>query len=364
MGASSVSTTDPWLSNQKVTSPEARLALSASWAKQVGSSILAESGAVEGAGPSASVSGNNILVTAHQAIVEAALGTYVCSSTATMTVPMDTPLPTSGQSRYDIIYGEIVDSSDSATYRLNTVKSAASASPSIPNAPSNTVPLFRVQVTSAGPQTPVPIMSWARAPGAPRLVETGDTRNGAYIGDRRKFRDGSEDVWSGSAWQRVVAPASWSQFTPQLLTSGDASGVPVGPNGSAIARYLVQGKSMHLRYIFRVGAGAPPAGWGDIYTQLPPGITSAPTEETQILAKLNAHNPVGTLYGIFLGKCFIPPNSNGMYLYFPFSSARSDLGTYRMSVSSAGTAGTGRPLVPGGYPIPGILVIQGTIEIS
>ena len=365
MGVSPNSLTSPWISNGTVTSPEARLALGASWMKSPSSPILAETGVVEGSTPSASISSNSVIVTAHHVVVEATGGTHVCTTAVSMTCPLDTPLPSSGQSRFDLIVAEIVDTADSATYRLRSVTGVAAGSPSVPATPANTVALFRVPVTNSGPQTPVAIFGYTRAPGGIRLVRAGDTRAGSYVGDLRKFDTGQIDVWRGGQWDTVVAPAAWTQFTPTLYSSGSGTAQVMGSGGSAIGRYLIAGKVMHLRYAFRRGTTGFSGGWGDIYTQLPAGVTSAPAEETHILAKLNAHTLTGNaLAGIWMGKCFIPPSSNRMNLYFPISGARSDLTTYRYSDSAQGNPGTGFPQVAGDYPTPGILVIQGTIEIS
>lgn len=362
--ATVTSATSPWISNATVTSPEARLALAASWMKSPTSSILAETGVVEGSSPAASISGNNVIVTAHQVVVEASGGTYVCTSAAALTCPVDTPLPAAGQSRYDLLVAEVIDTADSAIYRIRSVAGVAAASPSVPATPANTVALFRVQVTNSGPQTPVALFGYTRAPGGIRLVNSGDTRAGSFTGDLRKFTTGQIDRWTGTAWETIASPAAWTQFTPALYAATSGA-IPLGTGGSAIGRYIVAGKVMHLRYVFR--AARQSAGFnggdGDVSTRLPPGITSAPSEETQILAKLNVFPAnTDTLTSIFLGKCFIPPSSTMMNLYFPVDYTRSDLHTYM--VSNGGAAGSGFPVQPGDYPRPGVLVVQGTIEIS
>lgn len=352
------SATTPWATTLAITEPEARLAMSASWAKAPSSSILSETGIPEGAAPAASVSGNTINVTAHHLIHEDASGTWVCTSAATLGCPLDTPLPSSGQSRFDLVVGEVV----AGVYRLRSITGTASASPSVPAVPANTTPLFRVPVTNAGPQTPVAIFGYTRAPGGIRLVSSlADTRAGSFTGDLRRTMTGVIQRWTGTAWETIASPAAWTEFTPTLYTQQGAQAM--GSGGSAIGRYLVQGKVCHLRYVFRRGTSFV-GGWGDVTTRLPPGITSAPSEETQILAKLNANDAGNTLHAIFLGKCFIPPNSQMMNLYFPVDYTRSDLHTYQMSDSSAGNPGTGFPRIPGSYATPGILVIQGTIEIA
>lgn len=361
------STTSPWLSNQTVTSAEGRLALSASWAKASGSGILAEGGVIESSTPpTATVSGTNINVTAHQAIVEATGGTYVGTTTGTLAVPLQTPLPTAGQSRIDLIVAQIADSADSAIFQLASVTGTAAGSPSVPSVPANTTVLFQLTVTNTAPQPPTQRYRFTRPPGGIRLAEVGDVTAGTYSGEMRRFRNGQIDVWRTSgtpAWDPVAAPSAWTQFTPQLFASVTGA-IPLGSGGTAIGRYIVQGKVMHLRYIFRADTQANGfnGGNGDVSTRLPSGYTSAPAEETQILAKLNAHLANGGLQGIFLGKCYIPASSTVMNLYMPVSSANCGLHTYM--VSNGGAAGSGFPTIPGDFPRPAILVIQGTIEIT
>jgi hypothetical protein len=276
------------------------------------------------------------------------------------------PVPTAGQSRIDLIVGQISDPGDAAVYQLASVTGTAAGSPSVPSVPANTTVLFQLTVTNTAPQTPTIRYRFTRPPGGLRLCETGDTTAGTYSGEMRRFRNGQIDVWRTSgtpAWDPVAAPSAWTQFTPQLFAAVTGA-IPLGSGGTAIGRYIVQGKVMHLRYVFRADTQANGfnGGNGDVSTRLPSGFTSAPAEETQILAKVNVHTINGGLQAIFLGKCYIPASSTLMNLYFPLNTTRSDLHTYM--VSNGGTAGTGFPTIAGDFPRPAILVIQGTIEIT
>lgn len=359
------SAVSPWATSGQITAPEARYAMAAGFAKSPSSTIQAEGGVIEGANPGASISGANCVVTAHQAVVESANGTFVGTAPASLSVPLQTPNPSAGQSRYDIVYGEITGAADTAAvYSLTSVTGTASGSPSIPSAPANTTPLFRVQVTNAGPQTPVPIYGYTRAPGGIRLVAAGDVRAGSFTGDLRKFSNGQIDVWNGSAWVTITAPAAWSQFTP-VLTSAAGGVVNLGAGGSAVGRYIVVGKLCHLRYIFDAAGAGRAGGKGQVTCQLPPGVTAAPSGETQILAKLNAKRFSNeALWSIMLGVCFINAGTTTMQPYFPRITNDVGLGPYQIADSGAGAAGTGIPVLPGEFVMPGPLVIQGTIEIS
>lgn len=359
-----VSAISPWATSGQITAPEARSTMGASWAKGIGSTTVAEGGVVEGAEPTASIVGGSVRVTAHNAVVPSANGTFIGVSEASMDLLLQTPFPSAGQSRIDLVVGGIGGTADtSAVYQLERVTGTASGSPSAPAVPANKIPLFQVTVNNSGLQTVTATYGRTRAPGGIRLVNAGDTRAGSYTGDLRKFITGQIDVWTGAAWNTIVQPSAWTQFTPSL-TSAIGGALNMGSTGSAIGRYMVQGKLCHLRYIFR-GSGAGYAGGrGAISTTLPPGITSAPSEETQILAKLNAFGfASGSLYAIFMGVCFIPPSSNQMTLWMPQSIERNDLGVYQ-SADSTGNPGTGRPNIPGDHPVFNPLVIQGTIEIS
>jgi len=133
----------------------------------------------------------------------------------------------------------------------------------------------------------------------------------------------------------------------------------LGTGGSAIGRYIIVGKTCTLRYAFRGGPGGF-GGSGSVYTTLPPGLTSAPIEETQILAKLNVLDYPAEVY---LGPCFIPANNNIMYPFFARGIADCRLAPYTVATSN-GAAGTGIPFIGSGYPSLGILIIQGQIELS
>lgn len=370
----------PWFATTQLTSPELRYAMATLLGGDISSPINVEGGVRPSGGdtngafvPTSNGSASNpsVSVAPGQCVIKRSVGgTYICTMTAATTVALDLPLPAAGQTRIDLLVAQVVDpEADSAattgtTFQLRTVLGTASASPVAPSVPADTLPLFKWTVNNAGAITAITsIRTYTRALGGVRLVDDGDTRAGSHPGDLRMRANGQLEVWKNGIWNILASPASWTQFTPQLFASVTGL-IPLGTGGSAIGRYMIQGKSMHLRYIFRADTQTNGfnGGDGNISTRLPPGVTSAVSEETQILAKLNMASANGPLASIFLGKAFIPPNSTMMNLYFPVDWSRSDLHTYM--ISNGGAAGSGFPFLTGDYPRPLILVIQGTIEIQ
>jgi len=362
------SATSPWASSGAITAPEARLILGSLLAKAPGSAVLAEGGVFEGAVPTASISGSNVLVTAHAAVVEAAGGTYVCPSATTLSVTLNAN-PGSGQSRYDLIVGEISGTDSAAVYQLRAVAGTASASPSVPSVPANTTPLFRVQVTNSGPQTPVWIGGFTRVAGGIRLVESGDTRVGSYTGDQRRFRTGQIDTWDGTQWNPSVVPSGWSQWSPTLKYAGaggyPAGNVNLGVGGSVAGRYVLQGKRLDLSYTFFFGTSGQQGGAGDISTNLPPGLLSRVGLESHILAVLYTGGSGSGSQLVFAGACFVPPNSNQLFPRFALSRSDTAIAGLK-NADSSGAAGTGIPLLSGRYPIDAgsILSLTGVIEVQ
>lgn len=372
--AVTASAVDPWFVNTALQSNEARFALAALVGRSPSDLIAAETGVLP-SGDAAFQPTSNGTSTAPKVSVDrgfcvvqtAAGGTYICTWPTAQPVSLTAP---ASNPRIDTLCARVrdtdVDSSGVKLFELITVDGTPAASPVAPAIPSGYLPLYDIRVGStaqSGALTITDRRTYTRGAGGIRYCPDWDLgRNGSYPGDLRVRANGAIDAWLGSSWITVASPSVWTQFTPVLYTQNSGA-QNLGTGGSAIGRYLIVGKVMHLRYIFRGGTGTA-YGWGDVYTQLPPGIVAAPSEETQILAKLNAHWPVGTLYAIWNGLCFINSSTNRMSLWFPVSSSRSDLTTYRISGDAAGTAGTGFPQVPAGFPTPGILVIQGTVEIT
>lgn len=371
----------PWFATTQLTSPELRYAMATLLGGDISSPINVEGGVRPSGGdtngafvPTSNGSGTNpsVSVAPGQCVVKRSVGgTYICTMTTATTVALDLPLPAAGQTRIDLLVAQVVDpeadtsATSGTTFQLRTVLGTASASPVAPSVPVDTLPLYKWTVNNAGAITAITsIRTFTRALGGVRLVDDTDTRAGSHPGDLRMRANGQLEVWKNSVWNVLASPAAWTQFTPQLF-AGVTGAIPLGTAGSAIGRYMVQGKSMHLRYIFRADTQVNGfnGGQGDVSTRLPAGFTSAAAEETHILAKLNQHGINSTIQRIYMGKVFIPANSTMMNLYFPVAWDRSDLHTYQIS-APGGAPGSGFPVVPGDFPRPGVLVIQGTIEIQ
>jgi hypothetical protein len=372
MGTAVASTVDPWFVNTALNMSEARYALSALVGRDPTSNTVAETGVLPGGvtpflptsngtagAPRVSVAAGHCILTTSGG------GTYVCTWPSAANVSLTAP---AGNPRIDVLCARVrdtdVDASGVKLFELITVDGTPAASPAVPATPAGYVALYQILCATNGTLTLTDVRPFTRAAGGLRVAigAAALARAGSYTGDLRVTATGVVDVWLTSTWVTVATPMAWTSFTPTLTSSSGST--PLGGAGaSAIGRYIVIGKVLHLRYIFRAGASMG-ATWGDVWSTLPPGLTSAPQEETQILAKLNAHWPAGVLQAIYLGKAFIPPSSTVMNLYFPYSTSRSDLHTYMMSLDSGVIAGTGFPTVAGGYALPGILVIQGTVEIT
>jgi len=376
MGTAVASAVDPWFVNTALTMSEARYALSALVGRDPTSNVLAETGVLQGgATPFLPVSNGTAgaprvaVGPGHCILTTAGGGTYVCTWPASTNVSLTAP---AGNPRIDVLCARVrdtdVDASGLKVFELLTVDGIAAASPAVPATPAGYIALYNILCATNGTLTMTDVRQFTRAAGGIRPVAsaTALARAGSYNGDLRVQTNGQIDVWLTSAWVTVATPAVWTSFTPSLFWSGtDNQGntppgtVNLGAGSSSIGRYLVTGKNMHLRYVFRATLSGNNFGSGTIYSQLPPGITSAPQEETQIFAKINVLPDAG----IFLGKCFIPPSSTVMRPYFPINTQENRLHDY-IAATQSGVMGTGIPQLGGQYTFPGIMVFQGTIEIT
>lgn len=298
-------------------------------------------------------------------------GPYIGTSTGSFSVTIGAA--NAANPRIDIIvmrYRDVgFDSSPPQTYAPVVIAGTPAASPSAPTGSltdgdvvlawvtvrANTSSILDTDITDQR------LFDAARGGIYPKA--SGDTRNGAYPGHFRwNIATSSLEVWTGAAWLVCANPAIWSTFTPTLTYQGASAGGS-GPSGavavsSAVGRYLAIGKTLHLRYQF-LGSVTPSGGSGDIYTALPAGFTSAASGESHIPAKLNTTNN-----DVWLGDCFIPANGTGMRIYMPNSQSDCRIKFPWRVATSTGAAGTGIPLIAGGYPDLSLLVVQGTIEVQ
>lgn len=377
MGARLISPVDPWFINQRLGTLEARSALAAAFPSSAGDRMLVEGGVLPAVDDTAfatvssgTTSSPTVTVGSGRCVVPVTghYG-YECAWPAGQG-PIALAAPPSTNPRVDLLVARVYnpEHGDSLTgFYLETIDGTPASSPQPPSVPAGAIPLKNVQVATTGVLTITDRITFTRGAGGVRRSVRDTTRAGSHPADLRISDAGVLDAYVGGAWQTLASPAVWSQFTPVLKYSGaanqgtgDGGTVSLGTGSTAIGRYIVIGKTCTLRYVFRAGTVIA-AGSGAIYSQLPPGLTSAPQEETQILAKLNTL-PSNT-DEIWQGVCYIPPNSIDMYLYFPRSATDCRILNYIVA-TSAGAAGTGIPYIAGGFPDPEVLVVQGQIELS
>jgi len=232
--------------------------------------------------------------------------------------------------------------------------------------PPGAIPLKNVRVATTGVLTITDRIYYTRAAGGVRRSENDGARAGSHPRDLRINTLGVLEVWHGGVWLALASPAVWSQFTPTLYFSGASSGgtgaggvVSLGVGGSAVGRYIVVGKTCEFRYAFRCSSGFS-GGSGSIYANLPPGLTSAPQEETQAHAKLNLLDLPAE---VFTGPTFIPANNSIMYPFLPRSWTDVRLAPFS-AATSPGAVGTGVPHSVGRVSELGILILWGRIEIT
>jgi len=377
VGARLISPVDPLVLNQRISTLETRAAMATAFPSSVGDRLLVEGGVLPSvddtafATVSSGTSSSPAVTTGSGRCVVPVTGNYGYECTwpggqgaIALTVPHAT------NPRKDLLVARIYNAAehgDTLTgFYLETVDGVAASNPQPPQVPPGSIPLKDIQVATTGALTITNRAYYTRAAGGIRRTENDGNRAGSHPRDLRVSTAGTLDVWQGGVWQTLATPAVWSQFSPTLYYSGAASGgtgaggtMALGTGGSAIGRYIVVGKTCTLRYAFRGGPGGF-GGSGSVYTTLPPGLTSAPIEETQILAKLNVLDYPAEVY---LGPCFIPSNNNIMYPFFARGIADCRLAPYTVATSN-GAAGTGIPFIGSSYPSLGILIIQGQIEVA
>jgi len=377
MGARLISGVDPLVLNQRISTLEFRAGMATAFPSSVGDRLLVEGGVLPSADDTAFATTSS--GTSSSPSVTVGSGRCVVPVTGNYGYECTWPsgqgaialtAPPATNPRKDLLVARIYNAAehgDTLTgFYLETVDGVAASNPQPPQVPPGSIPLKDIQVATTGALTITNRAYYTRAAGGIRRTENDGNRAGSHPRDLRVSTAGTLDVWQGGVWQTLATPAVWSQFSPTLYYSGAASGgtgaggtMALGTGGSAIGRYIIVGKTCTLRYAFRGGPGGF-GGSGSVYTTLPPGLTSAPIEETQILAKLNVLDYPAEVY---LGPCFIPSNNNIMYPFFARGRADCRLASYTVATSN-GAAGTGIPFIGSSYPSLGILIIQGSIELS
>ncbi len=379
MGAKVKSTIDPWFINLALTPPELRAGTGVGFPSSLADVLVVEGGVI----PSANDTGLSITSTGTTSAprVTVAAGKCVVGGTGhygwECTLPAATQValsaPPSTNPRVDLVVARVYGGSETGEadsgFYIETIDGTPASSQQPQQVPVRSIALWEVRVSTGGVVTFTDRRLYTRSVGGVRRSVRDTATAGRHPVDLRISEAGQLEVWLGGTWQTLATPAVWSQFAPTLYYSGGqgvgggtgSSGVyNIGGGSSAICRYIVVGKTCHLRYAFRGGAVGQNGGSGAIYTNLPPGLTSAPQEETQIIAKLNVLNLPADVYW---GPCFVPQNNNILYPFFPRSINNNQLAPYHVATSQ-GAAGTGIPFIAGSYPSLGILIIQGSVEIT
>jgi hypothetical protein len=165
----------------------------------------------------------------------------------------------------------------------------------------------------------------------------------------------------------VATAAVWNQFVPTLEYAGAGSisagtvGFGTGNDAGATGRWMQIGKRIDLSYLFKWG-GLGNGGAGVITTQMPPGVVSRLSLESHIHCHLYVNDPQSGITWNFLGDAYIPPNSSQIHFEFPAGQNDCTMGAY--VISADGNPGTGTPNIPAGFPVGGVLTINGAIEVQ
>ena len=196
-----------------------------------------------------------------------------------------------------------------------------------------------------------------------------DNRAGAYPGQLRyNIANLTFEGWTGTNWVPVASMTQWGEFTPELRSRG-MSGVPDGPvnlgtNGNqARAYWSLLGRTLDFSYFFKWGTTGYFAPPGDIYTPLPRYVNNQMFRNPGRTQWCHAHLFVNVpqLWGDFTGSGLLQGNVYDIVPFFVKGYANTVTAPYRVATSS-GAAGTGTPLIPGGFPQGGELHLNGSVE--
>lgn len=380
MPSTVASTVTPWFATSQLNSSEARRALSAAFGQSSGIPGTAEGGVLPGGGTfnsafvptsNGSATDPSVSVAPGQIVINRPVGgTYICTWPAAATVTLPLPLPGAGQIRYDILVAEVVDpeadsgATTGTVFQLRVVNGTAAASPTVPSVPSGAEVLYQWQVNNSGAISAITSRRrFTRSPGGVRLVMAGDTTPGSHYGDLRIFQTGQIDAYLNGTWVSIISPVAWTQVNTNLNFAG-ANGNPagvvnMGSGGTAICRYKLVGKDLHLKYYFAKGTGAG-FGTGDITTTLPLGLVSVARDQW-LECSLWVNDVL--VFDWPGGKALINASQNIVRPYFPIDSNDMRMFPYRIA-SDVGVVNQSIPRVPGGMAHPGVMTIYGLVEVA
>lgn len=307
-------------------------------------------------------------------------GTYMGTWDQPQTIAVERPLPAAGQTRRDRVVGRIIDTeADSGAtdptlaFQVETVTGSASSSPSAPQLPPGTLPIWQYTVAANGTLSNVERdHTWTRAIGGTRLVETGDTRPGSRPGDLRIFRSGQIDCWllvgTTWSWVTIVSAPAWTQANASLYATGSGmSGeFGLGTGGYKIMRWKRVGNDLHVSYAFRWGDPPYSTPGGNVISFLPNGWVGVARDQW-----IPCHLWVNDLSNSrvqldFFGMAHIAQGTNQVRFFFPRSNGSGGYATgalpYRVATGQG--PGSSIPFIAGGYASGGRLHAGGVIEVA
>lgn len=378
---SATSAVSPWFATSSLNANELRYALAALLGCSPTNPVASEAGVIPGpagADPFAPVSNGSssaprVSVAPGACVIQRPTGgTYVGTWDVAQNILLDTPLPSSGQTRWDLLVADITDdeadagsaTSDRVKLRVRTVTGTPSSSPTTPATPAGAIPLFRMRVSNAGAITNIEsLRPWTRTQGAPRLVEDGDTRAGSHPSDLRIFRSGQIDAWVllGSTWQwlTIVQPAVWKTVDSPLVYAGAGSiaagTVNPGSGGSMKCTYKLAGKDLSISWTALFGSGTG-GGAGQITGLLPDNLVAAASVwfPAHVFTPGEAA-PINSSRADVSGMAYVPAGSGIVYPFFPIGVIPGDSIDLReaplQNAGSTGTRGSGVPRIPNGFPL-------------
>lgn len=375
----------PYFASTALNAPQMRLAMGAVWADSP-SGAGTEAGVVPSGGnansaftPSSTGSAGAPAITVQpgQCVIQRAVGgTYVGTLTASVSLLIDTPLPSAGQTRWDVLCATIVDGeADGGTppqtcaLQFITVKGTAGASPSVPSVPAGYLPLYNVLVTNGGSLTFTDVRTFTRGVGGLRFVAAGDVRAGSYPADQRIFATGQVDTWLfvNSTWQWITttAPAIWTQINVNYSYAGGSGGtINFGTGGTSICRYKRSSNDLALSYEAILGSAGWNMGTGRLSTVLPNGWVTPAGRDQWIPCHLYCNDAVSGFNGDIAGLALVNGGSNVITPWFPINPASNVWMQPYLVVVTAGVNGQSVPVVPGGYAMPTRLHIAGSLELA
>ena len=298
-------------------------------------------------------------------------GPYQCASTNPETITFDAPHASNPRIDYVVmrVQDPGIDSSPTKSWLPVVLKGTAAVSPLEPSALVQDYDLLLAAVTiRAGTASILPgdisdRRVFVASRGAPYLKSAVDVRNGAFPGMMRyDLAARTYETWNteADAWVAVVPSNPWVSYTPILQTT-NGNTVNLGGGGFASGRYQIIGKICHIYMYFAWGSAPYNGGSGTIWSPLPNNIHSVNNRTQWVQSHLWVRN--SAMIADFHGQGAVYANYNSITPWFVNSRSDNATQPYRIA-TTAGAAGTGVPLVSGGFPEGGELIINGEFEIQ